>query len=221
MFDRIAGKYDFLNHFLSLNIDKGWRRKAIREVMAVQPGQVLDVATGTGDMAIAAVKAGVPHVTGIDISQGMLAVGQKKIENGGLQKQITLQSGDSEALAFPDEHFDAVMCAYGVRNFENLEAGLKEMKRVLRPGGKVVILEFSKPKTFPVKQFYGFYSQTLLPFFGRFFSKDKTAYAYLPESVAAFPEGKEFVAILKKCGFEQAKARPLTFGITTLYTAVR
>lgn len=221
MFDRIAGKYDFLNHFLSLNIDKGWRRKAIREVMAVQPGQVLDVATGTGDMAIAAVKAGAPRVTGIDISQGMLAVGQRKIESGGLQNRIALQPGDSEALEFPDEHFDAVMCAYGVRNFENLEAGLKEMRRVLRPGGKVVILEFSKPKTFPVKQLYGVYAQTLLPFLGRFFSKDKTAYAYLPESVAAFPEGKEFVAILKKCGFEQAKARPLTFGITTLYTAHR
>lgn len=221
MFDRIAGKYDFLNHFLSLNIDKGWRRKAIREVMAGAPQNVLDVATGTGDMAIAAINAGTPQVTGIDISTGMLEVGKRKIKALQLQDRITLQTGDSEALVFPEQSFDAVMCAYGVRNFENLEAGLKEMRRVLRPGGRLVILEFSKPKSFPIKQFYGFYSRTLLPFFGRFFSKDKTAYEYLPESVAAFPEGKDFVAILQRCGFAEARARPLTFGITTLYTARR
>lgn len=221
MFDRIAGKYDFLNHFLSFNIDKGWRRKAIREVMALNPVHVLDVATGTADMAIAAVHAGTPRVTGVDISEGMLAVGRTKVEKLGLTSRVVLKSGDSEALSFPDGTFDVVMCAYGVRNFEALETGLKEMRRVLRPGGKLVILEFSKPKAFPVKQFYGFYSKTLLPFFGRFFSKDKTAYEYLPESVAAFPEGNDFVAILKKCGFQNAHARPLTFGITTLYTGMK
>lgn len=221
MFDRIAGKYDFLNHFLSFNIDKGWRRKAIREVMSNQPQQILDVATGTGDMALSAVKAGAPQVTGIDISAGMLAVGRKKVSDAALDKRISLQQGDSEALQFADQSFDVVMCAYGVRNFEHLPEGLKEMHRVLRPGGKVVILEFSKPKAFPVKQFYGLYSRTLLPLFGRLFSKDKTAYAYLPESVAAFPEGKDFLAILQQCGFRQTAARPLTFGITTLYTAVR
>lgn len=221
MFDRIAGKYDFLNHFLSLHIDKGWRRKAILEVMAVQPQKILDVATGTGDMAITAVKAGAPFVVGVDISEGMLAIGKKKIESPELKDKIKLQTGDSEDLQFETATFDAVMCAYGVRNFEDLEAGLKEMRRVLRPEGKVVILEFSKPKAFPIKQFYGLYSKYLVPFFGRFFSNDKSAYAYLPESVAAFPEGQHFVSILKKCGFKQAKARPLTFGISTLYTAVK
>ena len=222
MFDDISARYDFLNHFLSLGIDKGWRKKAIREVLSVQPKAVLDVATGTGDLAIAALKAAPGLiVSGIDISEGMLSVGRKKISALGLAGNISMQSGDSEALPFADGVFDAVMCAYGVRNFEHLEAGLLEMKRVLRPGGKVVILEFSKPAAFPVKQLFGFYSKYMLPLFGKMISKHSRAYTYLPESVQAFPEGNNFAEILVRCGFQQATVRPLTFGITTLYTGVK
>ena len=222
MFDGIAGHYDFLNHFLSLGIDRGWRKKAIREVADIQPAAVLDVATGTGDMAIAAVKKiGNVKVTGVDISEGMLEVGRKKISEQSLSQAISLQSGDSEALPFNDGIFDAVMCAYGVRNFEHLEAGLRDMQRVLRPGGKVVILEFSHPKKFPVKQLYKFYFRYILPTVGKIVSRHSRAYTYLPESVMAFPEGKDFLAALSRCGFREAKARPLTLGITTLYTAFK
>lgn len=222
MFDGIARRYDFLNHLLSLGIDKGWRKKAIREVAAVSPKAILDVATGTGDMAIAAHKA-IPEalITGADISEGMLEVGRKKIAALGLERSIQLQSGDSEHLPFADQSFDAVMCAYGVRNFENLEAGLRDMRRVLRPGGKLVILEFSRPQRFPVKQFYHFYFRAILPVVGRIVSKHSRAYSYLPESVMAFPEGTAFTEMLERCGYEGAKGRALTFGITTLYTAVR
>lgn len=222
MFDGIAGHYDFLNHFLSMGIDKGWRKKAIREVAAIQPKQILDVATGTGDLAIAAIKA-IPGVkiTGVDISVGMLDVGRKKLADMGLTQDITLQTGDSEALPFGDKTFDAVMCAYGVRNFENLEAGLRDMQRVLRPGGKIAILEFSHPKKFPVKQLYKFYFRFILPLLGKIVSKHSRAYTYLPESVMAFPEGQTFCDTLTRCGYKEAKARPLTFGITTLYTAIK
>jgi demethylmenaquinone methyltransferase/2-methoxy-6-polyprenyl-1,4-benzoquinol methylase len=222
MFDGIAGRYDFLNHFLSMGIDRSWRKKAIREVMAIQPKAILDIATGTGDMAIAAVKA-IPaaQVKGVDISTGMLEVGRKKITALKLADRIQLAEGDSEALPFTDGGFDAVMCAYGVRNFEHLEAGLREMLRVLRPGGKVAILEFSQPKTFPVAQLYRVYFRYILPAIGKMVSKHSRAYTYLPESVAAFPEGKAFCEMLRRCGFSAAKARPLTFGITTLYTAVK
>lgn len=222
MFDGIASHYDFLNHFLSLGIDKGWRRKAIREVCSVQPRAILDVATGTGDLAIAAAKA-IPQarITGVDISTGMLEVGRRKITSLNLTDVIQLSEGDSEAMPFADAHFDAVMCAYGVRNFEHLEAGLREMCRVLRPGGKVVILEFSQPKTFPVAQLYRFYFSTILPAIGKIVSRHSRAYTYLPESVAAFPEGRAFCGLLSSCGFQEARARPLTFGITTLYTAVK
>jgi demethylmenaquinone methyltransferase/2-methoxy-6-polyprenyl-1,4-benzoquinol methylase len=222
MFNNIAGRYDFLNHFLSMGIDKGWRKKAIAEVAAIQPKNILDVATGTGDMAITAALAIQPNrITGVDIADQMLEVGRKKITAQNLSGIITLQTGDSESMPFATGEYDAVMCAYGVRNFEHLEAGLKEMQRVLRPGGKVVILEFSHPAGFPIKQLYKFYFRYILPTLGKMVSKHSNAYTYLPESVMAFPEGKKFCAILEQCGFSGAKARPLTFGITTLYTAVK
>jgi len=219
LFNNIAGRYDFLNHFLSMGIDKGWRKKAIAEVARTKPQYILDVATGTGDMAIAAAALQPIKITGIDIADQMLAAGREKIAKQNLSDLITLQTGDSEAMPFTTGSFDAVMCAYGARNFEHLEAGLSEMCRVLRPGGRVVILEFSKPTAFPVKQLYRFYFRYILPQLGRLVSKHSRAYSYLPESVMAFPEGKQFCDILVKCGFTNAKASPLTFGITTLYTA--
>lgn len=218
MFDRIAGRYDFLNHFLSMGIDKGWRKKAIHTLSSIQPKKILDVATGTGDLAIAALVLQPEHITGVDISEGMMEIGRKKLAEKGLTDKITLQYGDSEALPFEAHTFDAITCAYGVRNFEHLEKGLEQMGRVLRPGGRVAILEFSQPKKFPVKQLYRFYFRYILPFLGKRVSKDATAYTYLPESVAAFPEGPAFCKIMERSGFTQVKARPLTFGITTLYT---
>ena len=219
MFNNIAGKYDFLNHFLSLGIDKGWRKKAVQEVAAIHPQKILDVATGTGDLAIAAAKTGASKIIGVDIAEQMLEVGRQKIKAQKLEHLISLQLGDSEALPFESNSFDAITCAYGVRNFEHLETGLQEMNRVLKPGGKVVILEFSKPRRFPVKQLYHFYFRFILPVLGKIVSKHSKAYTYLPASVMAFPEGKNFCAILHHCGFTNAYARPLTFGITTLYTA--
>jgi demethylmenaquinone methyltransferase / 2-methoxy-6-polyprenyl-1,4-benzoquinol methylase len=221
MFNNIAGKYDFLNHFLSLGIDRSWRKKAIREVAQVQPKEILDVATGTGDLAIAASALRPNKVTGIDIADEMLEIGRKKIRESSLDYLISLQHGDSESIKFPDASFDVVMCAYGVRNFEHLQEGLKEMSRVLRPGGKLVILEFSHPGQFPIKQLYRFYFRYILPTLGRLLSKNSNAYTYLPESVRVFPEGNIFCETLNKCGFINAKARPLTFGITTLYTAFK
>ena len=219
MFNSIAGRYDFLNHFLSMGIDKGWRKKAIAEAGKVKPQNILDVATGTGDLAIAATKLNPKSITGVDIAEQMLEVGRKKIAEQGLDHIITLQGGDSESMPFANASFDVVTCAYGVRNFEHLEAGLREMYRVIRPGGRVVILEFSHPTTFPVKQLYKFYFRFILPTLGRMVSKHSSAYTYLPESVKAFPEGKRFCEILAQCGFQKPVARPLTFGITTLYTA--
>jgi demethylmenaquinone methyltransferase/2-methoxy-6-polyprenyl-1,4-benzoquinol methylase len=221
MFDNISGKYDFLNHFLSMGIDRSWRRKAIKEAAEINPKTILDVATGTGDLALAAVDIKPDRITGIDISERMLEVGRKKISEQNLTNLISLQHGDSEEMPFPMESFDVVMCAYGVRNFENLDAGLKEMCRVLRPGGKVVILEFSQPRQFPVKQVYKFYFRYILPTLGKLVSKHSKAYTYLPASVMAFPEGAVFVSTLERCGFRAAKARPLTFGITMLYTAYK
>ncbi len=221
MFNNIAGKYDFLNHFLSMGIDKGWRKKAIAEINKVQPKAILDVATGTADLAIAASITGARSITGVDIADQMLEVGRKKVAAQNLSSVITLQHGDSESMPFADNSFDAITCAYGVRNFEHLEAGLSEMCRVMRPGGKLAILEFSHPKQFPVKQLYRFYFRYILPTLGKLVSKHSSAYTYLPESVMAFPEGKVFTETLTRCGFKEAKARPLTFGITTLYTATK
>lgn len=220
MFNNIAGKYDFLNHLLSLGIDKGWRTKAIKSIESIAPKKILDVATGTGDLAIAAAKTITDsNVVGIDIAAQMLEVGKVKIEDKNLSARIEMKVGDSEALPYADNHFDAVLCAYGVRNFQDLPKGLSEMCRVMRKGGRLAILEFSQPKTFPVKQVFSIYFKYVMPLFGKMVSKHSTAYNYLPESVMAFPEGQDFCKILEQCGYKNVKARPLTFGITSLYTA--
>lgn len=222
MFDNISGTYDFLNHFMSLGIDIIWRKKAIRSLKVSKPQRLLDVATGTGDFALEAIKILKPaKVIGVDISSGMLAVAREKIAKKGLSEQFEVALADSESLPFTDSTFDAVTVAFGVRNFENLEKGLADIYRVLRPGGKAVILEFSKPKSFPVKQLYHFYFNRITPFIGKIFSKDYRAYSYLPESVAQFPDGKRFTDILLRVGFGKALARPQTFGICTIYTATK
>lgn len=221
MFDAIAPKYDFLNHFLSFGIDKLWRRKAIRLIKPYAPSRILDVATGTGDLAVEALKSGAAEVTGIDISTEMLTVGRKKIKEMALDHQITLMEGDSEDLDFDDASFDAVTVAFGVRNFEDLPKGLAEIHRVLRKGGVACILEFSKPKKFPFKQLYSFYSFSILPFFGRLISNDRSAYRYLPESVSGFPDGQEFISYLKQAGFAETKEHRQTFGVATIYTAIK
>lgn len=221
IFNDIAPKYDLLNHFLSLNIDKRWRRKAIKYIRPEEKGLLLDVACGTGDFSIAAQRAGVQQVTGIDISANMVAIGQKKVEALGLAPYITLQAGDSEQIEFEDGHFDVVTVAFGVRNFEHLETGLKEMQRVLKKGGKVIILEFSMPEHFPMKQLYRFYFRHILPVLGGWISGNRGAYTYLPESVMKFPQGKKFMDIMKECGFQQARQQKLTFGIASIYVGVK
>ncbi|MFC5272046.1 bifunctional demethylmenaquinone methyltransferase/2-methoxy-6-polyprenyl-1,4-benzoquinol methylase UbiE [Adhaeribacter terreus] len=221
MFNSIAGKYDFLNHFLSAGVDIYWRKKAIALLQKSKPKQILDIATGTGDLAIEALKVDPDKVTGVDISEGMLAVGREKMQKKGLSNKIELLSGDSENLQFEANSFDAITCAFGVRNFENLEKGLSEMNRVLKPGGRVVILEFSKPTAFPMKQAYNFYFKNILPVFGKMISKDQSAYTYLPESVQAFPDGRSFLGILDKVGFKQTQWQSLTFGICSIYTAIK
>lgn len=218
IFNDIAPKYDLLNHLLSLNIDKGWRRKAMRCVEEDGKGHLLDVACGTGDFSIAACRAGVRQVTGIDISANMVNIGRKKVAEAGLAGQIDLRSGDSEAMEFSDNTFDTVTVAFGVRNFEHLEQGLREMYRVLRPGGKVIILEFSMPEHFPMKQLYKFYFRRVLPVVGGWVSGNRGAYTYLPESVMKFPQGRAFLDIMARCGFQGATRHKLTFGIASLYT---
>ncbi|QEC54112.1 bifunctional demethylmenaquinone methyltransferase/2-methoxy-6-polyprenyl-1,4-benzoquinol methylase UbiE [Anseongella ginsenosidimutans] len=218
MFNNIAGKYDFLNHFLSAGIDRSWRRKAIDELKEIHPRRILDVATGTGDLAFEALRLKPGKITGVDISEGMLAIAREKALKRGVEQIVQLRKADSEKLPFSDNSFDAVTVGFGVRNFENLENGLADMYRVLRPGGKLVVLEFSKPRAFPVKQLYSFYSFKILPFFGRLFSRDKKAYSYLPESVAAFPDGKDFALLMEKGGFRETKVRHLTLGICAIYT---
>ncbi len=219
MFNSISGHYDFLNHFLSLGIDIRWRKKAIGYLKPFKPKTILDVATGTGDFAIEAMALGPEKIIGVDISEGMLEVGKKKIKSLGLEGKISLQHGDSENLPFPDNSFDAVIVAFGVRNFENLDLGLKEMFRVIKTGGHLVVLEFSKPKNFPLKQLYNFYFTFVLPKVGRVISGDNAAYTYLPESVKAFPDGIDFLNHLAQAGFSSADCRPLTFGISSLYSA--
>lgn len=222
MFNKISGTYDFLNHFLSLGIDIIWRKKAINLLKDAQPKLILDVATGTGDFAFEAIRKLNPDsVIGVDISAGMLTVAKEKIAKRNLQHKFEVVLGDSEGLPFNNETFDAVTVAFGVRNFEHLERGLRDMCRVLKPGGKAVILEFSNPRVFPVKQLYNIYSKTLMPFFGRMFSKDKNAYSYLPESVTQFPDGERFTSILKKAGFTDTICKPQTFGICTIYVGVK
>lgn len=219
MFDSISKRYDFLNRFLSIGIDVYWRKRAIAKLKKDAPKELLDVATGTADLAIAAMKLHPHHIVGLDLSEGMLAIGKAKIARKGLTETISLVKGDSELLPFPDARFDAVTVAFGVRNFEHLEKGLSEIRRVLKPGGQCVILEFSKPRYFPVKQLYFFYFRFVLPFWGRWIAKHPTAYTYLPRSVEAFPEGEQFLAILQRCGYVATSAQTLSFGICSLYSA--
>jgi demethylmenaquinone methyltransferase/2-methoxy-6-polyprenyl-1,4-benzoquinol methylase len=219
MFDNIAPRYDFLNHFLSLGIDKIWRRKAIDILSGYKTNSLLDVATGTGDFAIAALKLKPSKIVAFDLSEQMLNVGRIKAEKLGVSNIIRFVKGDSEAMPFSDRQFDAITVAFGVRNFENLEKGLREFHRVLKPEGVAVILEFSKPKYFPFKQLYLFYFFTILPLVGRMISKDRSAYSYLPESVMAFPDDQKFLSILKNCGFSRNSQKRLTFGIATIYIA--
>ncbi len=221
MFDNISKRYDFLNHFLSLGIDKIWRRKAIRILSKSQPKVILDIATGTGDFAIAALKLKPTKVVGLDLSAGMLDVGRVKMKKKKIDHIIEMIQGDSENLPFESNYFDAFTVGFGVRNFENLEKGLGEMLRVLKPNATGVILEFSKPKKFPVKQYFKFHSKYIIPKVGSAISKDKSAYAYLPESVAAFPEGQEFIDIMKKVGYHNVESKLVSGGIATIYYGVK
>jgi demethylmenaquinone methyltransferase/2-methoxy-6-polyprenyl-1,4-benzoquinol methylase len=222
MFDKIAFRYDFLNRFLSAGIDVGWRKKAIKELAPIKPENLLDVATGTADVAIMAQKILQPKkITGIDISVGMLDIGRTKVAKLGLEQQIELLTGDSEVINFADNTFDAVTVAFGVRNFEHLERGLTEMRRVLKPGGKIVILEFSKPRQPLFKAVYNIYMNTVAPGFGKLIAKNEDAYQYLNDSVQHFPEGQEFISILTKAGFTGTYLRPLTLGICTIYCGIK
>lgn len=219
MFNNIAHKYDFLNRLLSLGIDKIWRRKAIQMLKASNPKVILDVATGTADVAITTAKMIKPEtIKGIDISSEMLEYGKEKIKNLGLESTITLELGDSEQIQFEDNTFDAATVAFGVRNFEHLEQGLLEMNRVIKPGGTVLILEFSKPELFPFKQLFQFYFKFILPIIGRLTSKDPKAYTYLFESVQAFPQGKSFLDVMSKVGFKENKQKKLSLGICSIYS---
>lgn len=222
MFNNIARYYDFLNHFLSLGIDHSWRKKAIATLQADQPEHILDVATGTGDLAIEAYRQLKPKkITGIDISVKMLEVGDRKLEKLGLEEVITLQEGDSEHLPFQDNTFDAAIVSFGVRNFANVKAGLTDMVRVLKPGSKLVVLEFSRPTMFPFKQGFNAYFKYILPFIGRVTSKDKHAYGYLYESVQAFPEGEDFMNLLTEVGLNNPTCTRLSLGICSIYTGIK
>jgi demethylmenaquinone methyltransferase/2-methoxy-6-polyprenyl-1,4-benzoquinol methylase len=221
MFDNISHSYDRLNRILSFGIDIWWRKKAINTLRDAKPETILDIATGTGDLAIEALSLKPEKIIGVDISEGMLSFGRKKLEAKGLNEKIELRLGDSEKLLFPEKHFDAVMVSFGVRNFQDLELGLTEIFRVLKPGGQLMVLEFSKPKNQIIKGLYGFYNRTFLPLIGNLLSKDSSAYTYLPESVEAFPEGSDFVKILTSIGFKKGKALPLTFGISSVYTGFK
>jgi len=218
MFNDIAFRYDFLNRFLSAGIDVTWRKKAIKQLEKVQPKTLLDVATGTADVAIMASGMLKPDkITGIDISDGMLEIGRKKIQKLGLQHTIELLNGDCETINFKNDSFDAVTVAFGVRNFENLEKGLSEIKRVLKPGGKLVVLEFSKPRSVVVKTMYNLYMKIICPNVGKLFSKNRNAYQYLDESIQKFPEGKNFTGILDDLGYRNTYSKPLSLGICSIY----
>ena len=219
MFDNISPKYDLLNHLLSLNIDKLWRKRTIKKLESHSPKRILDIATGTGDFAMAATKLESVEVVGIDISEGMLSIARDKIKKKRLEHRFSVQKADSENLPFKDASFDAAIVGFGVRNFENLRKGLAEILRVIKPGGVFYVLEFSKPRKTPFKQIYRFYFKRILPFVGRIISKDKSAYTYLPESVDEFPDGDNFLAILADVGFMDNKCYRQTFGIASIYEA--
>lgn len=218
MFDNIAPTYDFLNHFLSAGIDRTWRRKAVDSIAAIQPQVILDLATGTGDFAVESLRLKPRQVIGGDISDLMMNVGREKARKLGVADVLSFQRVDSENMPFEDNKFDAITVGFGVRNFEHLEQGLREMHRVLRPGGRVAILEVAQPEHFPMRQLYHIYFHFILPVVGRLFSKDVRAYTYLPESVSVFPQGQDFTAILERVGFKKTVYRPLTFGICAFYT---
>jgi len=217
MFNNIAHRYDFLNHFLSIGIDRLWRKRAVKLLKARAHETILDIATGTGDFAIEVLSLNPKKVTGVDISTEMLKVGREKLNKKNLGNRIELLEGDAENLQFANEEFDAITVGFGVRNFEDLEKGLKEMNRVLKPNGTAIILEFSKTRKFPIKQLFHFYFKIILPSIGRFFSKDNSAYSYLPESVNEFPDGESFIDILKNCGYKNSKQIVLSFGIASIY----
>lgn len=219
MFNSIAGKYDFLNHTLSLGFDKGWRRKGVRYLQPFAPSEILDIATGTGDLALYMFRRLKPrHITGADISEGMMDVARRKVAEAGYAGHITFDCQDCMRLTYADNSFDAVTAAFGIRNFEDIEQGIAEMYRVLKPGGHIMVLELSTPRHFPMKQLYSFYSKAVIPAVGRFFSKEKNAYHYLPESIKVVPQGQVMAELFTRVGFLEAKARTLTFGICSLYT---
>jgi len=223
MFDNIAHRYDLLNRLFSLRIDTRWRKKALRLIRSRNPESLLDVATGTGDFALSAAKL-IPtliRIIGVDISEGMLVRGRSKVDAASLNHKIQLQKADSENLPLESDSFDAVTVAFGVRNFENLEKGISEMWRVLKPNAPLVVLEFSRPTRFPIKQLFGFYFKRVMPTIGRIMSKDHRAYTYLPESVDQFPSGQQFLNILQTAGFNELKCVPLSGGIASIYIGIK
>lgn len=217
MFDNISGGYDGLNRVISMGMDQSWRRKMIRTIVKRNPENVLDIATGTGDLAISLAEKGVQNITGLDLSKGMLKVAQKKVIEKELENQVKLMQGDSENLPFEDNHFEVICVAFGVRNFETLEKGLAEIYRVLKPGGLFIVLETAVPKKFPFKQGYRVYCKYILPLIGKIFSKDDYAYGYLSESASIFPSGKTFNNILEKIGFTDVEDKPQTMGVASIY----
>ncbi len=221
MFDNISGNYDGLNRVISFGVDVKWRKKVIDLVKKASPESVLDIATGTGDLAISMTQTRASRIVGLDISEGMLAVGRKKIKEKNLSDRIEMLQADSEALPFDDNNFDAITVAFGIRNFETLEKGLAEIYRVLKPKGILVILETSVPTKFPFKQGYFFHTRVILPVIGKLFSNDKVAYTYLSKSAASFPYGEELNNILRKIGFIEVEDQPQTFGVATIYTATK
>ncbi len=222
MFDNIAPTYDTLNHRLSWNIDKGWRKKAIKALAPYRPQSLLDIATGTGDFAILAAQMLHPkQLIGADISEGMMEIGRQKVKALGLDQVVTFEKEDCLHLSYNSNTFDAVTAAFGIRNFADLDAGLREMCRVLKPGGHLSIIELTTPVTFPMKQLFHIYSHTVLPVYGRLISKDTSAYSYLTRTIEAFPQGERMMEILMKAGFSEASFRRLTFGICTMYLATK
>lgn len=220
MFDNIAPTYDTLNHRLSWNIDKSWRKKAIKQLSPFKPKTILDIATGTGDFAILSAKMLLPDtLIGADISEGMMEIGRQKVKNEGLESIISFQKEDCLNLTFPSDTFEAVTAAFGIRNFQDLERGLVEMYRVLKKGGHLCIIELTTPISFPMKQLFKVYSKVVLPFYGRLISKDSSAYDYLNKTIAAFPQGETMMKILQKAGFAKTSFKRLTFGICTMYIA--